>query len=422
MTNYDTPSNRLAMEPIQRRKKRYPRRTVPKKRVTSSKNYYQESIDKDPLIQQLGSLSVHAEDEVLHFDSDLTSNDPIFDLDQMIAETSERWNRTVTAIVSNTVTANSTSGSALSGPTTISARDNGIFAHSPSGSSTDSPQQKLSNETPLPLGLKMIRPSVVTRQSSNGTVGGFEHHLVIEQQQAEIEALHAALQAHQLQSAISFHRNSFHHPSYARSNPGMLIVHENAVVHGQQMTFEPFRSEEDSNFDCAPVEHIEVNHDSNASHYWQDDLTVWSGFNTVTGTTENANNQQSKLTDSEDLGLKDKSDKAMAKRRPDAESATGASALNGIPVRVVKDREVELSSGMSGVTRKALYSGTINAHSRLPEGQGSFTFIKTGDRYYGEVHNGEMHGAGTYTFGRSKSGKSKRKELRGTFEHNVFIG
>lgn len=425
MTNFDAPLNRLTMDPYQRKKKRFTRRTVPKKKVSTNKVFYQESIDEDTFLQQLGSLSVHQEDDVLYFDSDLNTNDSILDLDQMIAETSERWNRTVTAIVSNTVTANSTSSSALAGPTTISSRDNGMYANSPSVSSADSPQQKLSNETSLSLGMNVTRPSVITRQSSNGTigtVGGMEHHLVIEQQQAEIEALHAALQAHQLQSAISFHRNSFHHPSH-RGNPGMLVVHENAVVNGQ-MTFEPFRSDNDSNFDCVPVEHIQVNHDSD---YWQDDLTVWSGFNTVSGPSENTNTQQSKLADSEDfVSIKDKSDKPVSNRRPDAESATGASALNGIPVRVVKDREVELSSGMSGVTKKALYSGTINAHTRLPEGQGTFLFVKTGDMYYGEVHDGEMHGAGTYTFGRSKSSKSKsnsrRKELRGTFDHNVFIG
>lgn len=409
------------------------RRSLSNTRLQVRQPYYDEYQDEGVLVQQMGSLAIPNEDDdvnyfSLSYDGAAIINDPVVDLDRMIAETSARWKCNVTAIVNNTVTANSTVNSALTGSNTIGGRDsNTFFTNSNSGSSTASPQPLQPNDpTSASIGMSMRRPSMITRESSSGTlctIPGMEHR-VIEQQQAEIEALHAAIQAQQMQQSIGFHRNPFHNPSFHRFIPGMSALNENSAVEGGPMNYNnfPFRPAEE-NIDCAPIEHIEVNHDASC---WQDDLTVWSGFNTVTGNPDSPV-VQGRHTDSFNFDEIEKAPHPKLQRRPDAESATGASALNGIPVRVVRDMEVKLSSGMTGVTRKALFSGTINAHTRLPEGQGTFIFKKTGDTYQGEVHDGKMHGAGTYRFGRAKNGKSRnsggrQNELKGTFEHNVFVG
>jgi hypothetical protein len=420
------------MEVHRGKKMRDMRRSLSNKRLQVRQSYYDDYHEDGMLSHQMGSLSMPSEDDdanyfSLSYDGESIVNDPVVDLDRMIAESSARWKCTVTAIVSNTVTANSTVNSALTVSNTSGGREsNTFYTNSNSGSSTGSPQPIQSNEQNTALiGLPMRRPSVITRESSTGThctVPSIEHR-VIEQQQAEIEALQAAIHAQQMQSSIGFHRNPFHNPSFSRFVPGMSVLNENSAVDVTPMNYNnnfPFRATEE-NVDCAPIDHIEVHHDANC---WQDDLTVWSGFNTVTGHPDSpgGHGHQNDEFDSEE-----KSPKRNLQRRPDAESATGASALNGIPVRVVNDMSVKLSSGMTGVTRRALYSGTINAHSRLPEGQGTFIFKKTGDMYKGDVHNGMMHGAGTYTFGRSKNGRSRNgsdqaSELKGTFEHNVFVG
>jgi hypothetical protein len=423
------------------------------------------------LVQRMASLSMPSDFD--DYDVNLNNNtgfgydtseelmdtglaDPVVDLDRMIAETSARWKCTVSAIVNNTVTANTTS---VSSATLSSSVSNGTnpnaattasdsityFTNVNSASSTGS--QSKSNSTPAAIMESSIistpnssvsapqslvgiqstirRPQIVSRQNSTGThsvisVPSSMEHQVIEQQQAEIQALHAAIHAQQRQQQLQlssmngFHQNrarsgNFPHiqqqqqlnhqqyaSSYTRFVPGMSALNENSVTlvgtnnnntfsiinfgsnsNGGCVPFNPFVVEE--KIDCAPIEHIEVNHHD--ASFWQDDLTVWSGFNTVTGTPESpscsepptpsfSNSRVDYPTKFDDHGKLPTS----PRRRPDAESATGASALNGVPVRVVQGMEVKLASGMTGITRKATYSGTINAHTRQPEGQGTFTF------------------------------------------------
>jgi hypothetical protein len=359
--------SRLAMVPYQESKKKKKSRSrqssYPKSCKLTTAN--SDDDDIDPFFN-LGDDDFANVYNLSSSDSDTSD----VDLDEMIAESSARWKTTVNAIVTKTVTA--TQGNLVVPGATASSLTGPIV---PS----------------LPMKLKV---------ESN----------VIEKQQAEIESLRAALKAQRQHNKFSSE---------------MLVLPETTEFEAPSDF--PFRSfpspgTEDITIDCVPLEHIEVNHDAsdpNSSNYWQDDLTVWSGFNTVTGGMDGISSANH-----------DNAEKVFAKppptKRPDAASNSGASALNGVPVRVVKDMKVDLSSEMTSIVRKAVYSGTINAHTRQPEGQGTFRFIETGDTYQGEVHAGHMHGAGTYTFGRlnkKSSSKSKRpKELKGTFEYNVFIG
>jgi hypothetical protein len=328
--------------------------------------------DENLLGQQLGSLSMPS--DIDDYDANVNTNtgfgydsgelpmgnglsDPVVDLDRMIAETSARWKCTVTAIVSNTVTANTTNVSSATlssnntNPTNTTTGTDSItyFTNINSGSSTGSPQPQsapvntpaLSMESPIVsastssgtapqslVGMQSTarRPQIVSRQNSTGThcsvmsIPTAMEHQVIEQQQAEIHALHAAIQAQHRQQRLQqssmngFHRNrpttfsnithqqQFHQQQYAPSHgrfvPGMTALNENSVTliepnnhnsfsivnygnipHSGCVPFNPYTVEE--KIDCAPVEHIEVHHHD--ASFWQDDLTVWSGFNTVTG-------------------------------------------------------------------------------------------------------------------------------------------
>lgn len=426
------------MHSYQKKKATGMRRPLPKKRILLEKTEY-EYHDDGVLSHQLASLSIPSDiddDTDNDFLTESISNDTIVDLDRMIAETSARWKCTVSAIVSNTVTANSTgNGSVLVATVNSKAGTNSL-----SDSSTNASPQQIPLQEPPPFhGMMPSRPSAISRQTSTGTtctVPGMEHH-VIEQQQAEIEALQAALQAQQLQSSLVFQKaqNHFHQHLFSKLHPELAVLNENLAMQDGQSYYNhyPISPEDDNSLHCAPIKHIEVDPDSGTC--CQDDLTVWSGFHTVNGWPENSHtgnnvvdNGSRKVDDYRLTKDFDRVMKPMSNRRPDAESATGASALCGVPVRVVKDMKAELYSAMNGVARKALYTGTINAHTRRPEGQGTFTFTKTGDKYRGEVYDGEMHGLGTYTFGNfgrktnSKSKNNRPKELIGTFEHNVFIG
>lgn len=399
-------NSRFAMVPFQEKKKKKSRSRQPSyKKPTKSSS---DDDDVDPFFY-LGSSGFPADDDfanVYNLSSSETdsSDDKIVDLDEMIAETSARWKTAVTAIVTNTVTATSTSKGSLM----ITNPDSSAAA---TGRSSIKSQSKPRKDSYNSRGHTASRPDALVASR-------VDESEVIEKQQAEIEKLRAALKAQRQQPS------HFHH----RFSTEMLVLPETSEFEAPHANynFHSFASQdaEDITIDCVPLEHIEVNHDAsdpNSSHYWQDDLTVWSGFNTVTGGMDNVSNAHN-----HEWNEKVGSGKPPLTRRPDAASNTGASALNGIAVRVVEEMKVDLSSGMTGVIRKAVYSGTINAHTRLPEGQGTFRFLETGDTYQGEVHAGQMHGAGTYTFGRANkktSSKSKRpKELKGTFENNVFIG
>jgi len=107
----------------------------------------------------------------------------------------------------------------------------------------------------------------------------------------------------------------------------------------------------------------------------------------------------------------------------------------------VSGRTLELQSSVSGVTRRAVFSGTMvmvnnnNGNNHLDEsssssngddedtttttkitGTGVLQFVETGDVYRGSLVESEMHGRGTYTF--AATGKT----LQGVFEHNVYVG
>ena len=103
----------------------------------------------------------------------------------------------------------------------------------------------------------------------------------------------------------------------------------------------------------------------------------------------------------------------------------------------VSGRTLELQSSVSGVTRRAVFSGTmlmVNNNNHLDEssssndedgdadtttsitGTGVLQFVETGDVYRGSLVESEMHGRGTYTF--AATGKT----LQGVFEHNVYVG
>lgn len=389
------------------------------------------------------------DDDECHLSSSDTEsdNESIVDLDKMIAETSARWKNSVGAIVGSTVTA----------ATFNSNVNNGLIASQPS------------NNTVKPAHLAaVVPPSALVVASctthippSTGVTITTKKNNLIEQQQAEIEALRAALktQLHQKEPSSKSNNPLLYQLSLAKnsnnSNHGLLDPVTSSTNPVDKLPRAEPEQDDSITVDCAPVEHIEVNHDEsdpNSSQYWQDDLTVWSGFNTVSGgidavyqhghhkteTNVDKSKKSTRTIAPSDAPGKNSKSKSEITKRPDAESTTGATALHGIPTRVVKDMKIELSSGIkSNVIRKALYSGTINVHTRLPEGQGVFQFIETGDIYKGEISAGEMHGAGTYIFAQSSNNNKKNslssstsknppsrrpKELKGTFEHNVFIG
>jgi hypothetical protein len=419
-------SSRLAVIPFQEKKVKK-QRSRPSTKISSQiVPANSDDDDVDPF-RHLGSLAFPGEEEFANAynlsssdDTDSASNDGIVDLDEIIAETSARWKTTVTAIVSNTVTSTSAAKGALE------VANANIYSGTPSNGN-----KKFASHigTLSTNEMSLVRPVATCTRISADTAVPAKDNTMIEKQQAEIESLRAALKAQR-------HRQHHKHQQpQSKFSSEMIVLPETCEFDSpnsniQFPAFSSQNTEGDITIDCVPVEHIEVNHDAadpNSSHYWQDDLTVWSGFNTVTGGIDGSVAQSNQKLDA-GVNVKGSRGKPLQKKRPDAESATGASALNGVPVRVVEDMKVDLSSGMSGTVRKAVYSGTINAHTRLPEGQGTFDFLETGDKYQGEVHSGEMHGAGTYIFGRSSRKNSKGKsssrpkELKGTFEHNVFIG
>jgi hypothetical protein len=379
-------NGRFAMVPYQDSKKKKKSRSRQQYKKASIAASNSDDDDVDPFFN-LGDDDFA---NVYNLSSSDTDTSEV-DLDEMIAESSARWKTTVNAIVTKTVTA--TQGSLIVPSAAVAA--------SSLASSIVTTSRK---------DCTVLRDPLVLRHVDDSGV--------IEKQQAEIESLRAALNAQRQHSSQG---------NYHKFSTEMLVLPEAAEFEAPSANYN-FRnfsspSTEDITIDCVPLEHIEVNHDAsdpNSSNYWQDDLTVWSGFNTVTGGMDGFS------TSNNEAGEKGGAAKPPLTKRPDAASNSGASALNGVPVRVVQDMKVDLSSEMTGIIRKAVYSGTINAHTRLPEGQGTFRFTETGDTYQGEVLAGQMHGAGTYTFGRSSrktSNKSKRpKELKGTFEFNVFIG
>lgn len=140
-----------------------------------------------------------------------------------------------------------------------------------------------------------------------------------------------------------------------------------------------------------------------------DDLTVWSGF------------------------------QSAAPQRPDAASVvaddfrlprgapSSATAAAKPPQPTTTTVKLELSSAVTGITRTAIFTGTLLSSSsssfdNVIAGTGVLQFVETGDVYRGEIVDSEMHGRGTYAFAVSKKSTKPPKILRGQFEHNVFVG
>jgi hypothetical protein len=63
----------------------------------------------------------------------------------------------------------------------------------------------------------------------------------------------------------------------------------------------------------------------------------------------------------------------------------------------------------------AWYIGTVDEADGLPHGTGTIKF-SNGDKYFGEVKHGEMHGHGTLYCSHSK------EMMRGRFDHDIFLG
>lgn len=86
------------------------------------------------------------------------------------------------------------------------------------------------------------------------------------------------------------------------------------------------------------------------------------------------------------------------------------------PLRA-RNRVVALTAA-DGTTRRAVYSGDVGSGG-VPDGCGVLRF-SSGDLYMGQIHNGQMHGQGTFVVNR----KAQRSPevLKGTFERNVYTG
>ena len=132
-----------------------------------------------------------------------------------------------------------------------------------------------------------------------------------------------------------------------------------------------------------------------------DDLTVWSGFHSTVH-----------RPDAASVVVHEPSPPPSALHRKSSSGTT----------KVVSGLKLELQSSLSGVTRRAVFSGTLRAeHSNNNNnnarinGTGTLEFVETGDVYHGSIVDSEMHGLGTYTFANGKT-------LDGSFQHNVFVG
>jgi hypothetical protein len=294
-----------------------------------------------------------AEDEKDDDDDDdlyfmLNTVDTLHDLDALIADTAARWKTSCLAVAENTST-----------------------------------MRQLQQQPPP----RVVPPAYTTPAAAYPSpTSSFPFHSsqldIIQQQQAEIEALKARLSIPQPQLHQQQHQQQHHHQQH----------------HHQQQ----------EQIDNIPVEHIEVHMDESNRFYEGDDLTVWSGWQSTVG-------YQPTL---------------RPVRRPDADEASTIQITQqqqpDSEVRV-KDYSLKMSAA-NGCVRAALYSGpVVNCSSPEACTRGSVTgigvlkFPETGDYYLGSVVQGEMHGTGTYTFFNNSSQKQPRI-LRGVFEHNVFVG
>jgi hypothetical protein len=332
-------------------------------------------------------------DEHSYGDHDDEDNDTLaVDLDQLIEEASARWKIAVNETVQNTATT-----------AAFASHQMGLTSTTPFVSPLlqrqfgDISRSNVAPEQYVPTvnNQAVTFPDIIASTSSSSSQ-------LIHEQQNEIEALRAELQRHQQHL----------------SQPLMTVVdqHANQIQHGHQ--------QQQQAHPVHPIQVLTVATDHNSAV--EDDLTVWSGFQSMSA--------------------------PPVQRRPDADVGSVTGETNYIrssqhqtankalrlpqpprpPSNATQTIRLELSSIVTGITRSAIFTGTVTSKS-LPKsdsfttmanhsitGTGVLQFVETGDVYRGDIVHSEMHGYGTYTFGGSD--EQQVKALRGRFEHNVFIG
>jgi hypothetical protein len=334
---------------------------------------------RDVLVDDSDDLSIvqryPAEDDVGEDLHDDDQDDGLADLDQLILESSVRWKQTVTETVKNTVTASTSAN-------LVSALEESPLLFSAAAAAAPPITVQANKDTTT----TNQRRSVTTTSASNLLdTGSNKIKYIIEEQMAEIQALRAALNTHQRQT----------------SGAAPFVPSDNNCA---APMFEAAIDGETSDLAAAPVHQIEVRNEPLSSNdiCCYDDLTVWSGFHSA------------------------------APCRPDAASvASGPSpAMPGAAAttKIVSGLQLQLASTVTGITRRAVFSGQLVAHHHhrrndddTVTGTGVLQFIETGDVYRGEIVDSEMHGRGTYTFA-SASPSAPNNVLQGDFEHNVYVG
>lgn len=337
----------------------------------------------------------HQHDDDHSYGENDEDNDALaVDLDQLIEEASARWKVAVNETVQSTTTT-------------------AAFASQQHGFSTTTPfvspllQRQfcdMSRGTVAPLAVTenhalngnnqiICFPDITVSASSSSSQ-------LIQEQQNEIEALRAELQRHQQHL----------------SQPPMTIVDPHANdVHHQQQQPHPVH----------PIQVLTVATDHNSAI--EDDLTVWSGFQSM------AAPPVQRRPDADVGSVTGENDRMRSSQQQSSNKATRLPQPPRPPSNTTQTIRLELSSIVTGITRSAIFTGTVSSKS-LPTsdsfttmtnhsitGTGVLQFVETGDVYRGDIVHSEMHGYGTYTFGGSDQ-QQQVKALRGRFEHNVFIG
>jgi hypothetical protein len=269
-------------------------------------------------------------------------------LNQLIAETSARWKLAVHETVQSTTTSAAFSSSSHMVSSLLQVQ----YASSP-----------VSSER-RPVIPSLFSADVSNRTASNDT--GFPapatSSQLIQEQQAEIEALRAALQRQQQPTASS------------------------APVHPIQILTVP----------------------PSDPHGVEDDLTVWSGFHST------APPPLSQRPDAEASDTKSTPKLVRAPRLPPAAPTSLRLELSSTVTGLHRSA---LFTGTIASQQPPMPDASFRTRANhYVTGTGVLQFLATGDVYRGELVHSELHGVGTYTFAKDE------KVLRGRFEHNVFIG
>jgi hypothetical protein len=271
-------------------------------------------------------------------------------LNQLIAETSARWKMAVHETVQSTTTSAAFSSSSHMVSSSVlqmqyasspGAADVGPLVPSPSSGD-------LSNRS-ADAGFPVAAPSTSSQ--------------LIQEQQAEIEALRAALQRHHTAA-----------PSPA------------PPVH--------------------PIQILTVPPDP---HGVEDDLTVWSGFHSTAPPP-----QQRPDAESADH-CKSSSGPLKLPRAARLPPPTTSLRLE-LSSPVTGLQRAAVFTGTITSRQPPVDASFTTRANHFVTGTGVLQFLETGDVYRGELVHSELHGVGTYTFAQSQS-----RPLSGRFAHNVFM-